>query len=57
MIPGLKSQKSGYDGLVEAARIASRSFNASEQKEIVIQTLVTAIPKPILSLASSFQNL
>ncbi|KAL3827999.1 hypothetical protein ACJIZ3_016801 [Penstemon smallii] len=47
---GRKSKKSGYDGLVEAATMASRRFSPIEQREVVIQTLLTAFPKPILSL-------
>ncbi|KAL0459471.1 UNVERIFIED_CONTAM: Beta-carotene isomerase D27, chloroplastic [Sesamum latifolium] len=50
---GLRSKKSGYDGLIEAATMASRRFSPVEQREIVIRTLETAFPKPILSLASS----
>ncbi|KAL0389448.1 UNVERIFIED_CONTAM: Beta-carotene isomerase D27, chloroplastic [Sesamum calycinum] len=49
---GLRSKNSGYDGLMEAATMASRRFSAVEQREIVIRTLETAFPKPILSLAS-----
>ncbi|XP_011079931.1 beta-carotene isomerase D27, chloroplastic [Sesamum indicum] len=47
---GLRSKKSGYDGLIEAATMASRRFSPVEQREIVIRTLETAFPKPILSL-------
>ncbi|KAI3449701.1 hypothetical protein Pfo_006366 [Paulownia fortunei] len=47
---GLRSKKSGYDGLVEAATMASRRFTPIQQSQVVIQTLETAFPRPILSL-------
>ncbi|XP_062148989.1 beta-carotene isomerase D27, chloroplastic [Alnus glutinosa] len=47
---GLRSSKSGYESLVEAARIASQKFNPIQQREIVIQALQIAFPRPILSL-------
>ncbi|XP_073129346.1 beta-carotene isomerase D27, chloroplastic-like [Henckelia pumila] len=47
---GLRSEKRGYDGLIEAATMASRRFNPSQQRSLVIQTLETAFPRPILSL-------
>lgn len=47
---GLRNSKSGYESLVEAARMASRKFNPIQQREIVIQALQRAFPRPILSL-------
>ncbi|PIN12845.1 Beta-carotene isomerase [Handroanthus impetiginosus] len=47
---GLICNKSGYDGLVEAATMASKCFNTMEQRKLVIKTLETAFPRPILSL-------
>ncbi|XP_051142272.1 beta-carotene isomerase D27, chloroplastic [Andrographis paniculata] len=47
---GLRNEKRGYDGLVEAATVAARHFSPIEQRQIIIQTLEMAIPKPILSL-------
>ncbi|XP_071920208.1 beta-carotene isomerase D27, chloroplastic-like isoform X2 [Coffea arabica] len=46
---GLRSRKSGYDGLVEAAGVAYRKFNSSQQQDLIIQTLEKAFPRPILS--------
>lgn len=50
---GLRNSKSGYESLVEAATAASRNFDATKQRELVIQALEKAFPRPILSLASS----
>ncbi|KAL8548140.1 hypothetical protein ACS0TY_007451 [Phlomoides rotata] len=47
---GLRSGRKGYDGLVEAATMASRRFNPIQQRQLVIQTLQLAIPSPILFL-------
>ncbi|XP_062085148.1 beta-carotene isomerase D27, chloroplastic isoform X2 [Humulus lupulus] len=47
---GLRNSKSGYDSLVEAATAASKSFGPSKQRELVIQALEKAFPRPILSL-------
>ncbi|XP_030490957.2 beta-carotene isomerase D27, chloroplastic [Cannabis sativa] len=47
---GLRNSKSGYDGLVEAATAASMNFGPSKQRELVIQALDKAFPRPILSL-------
>ncbi|EYU46537.1 hypothetical protein ABFS82_04G033300 [Erythranthe guttata] len=46
---GFKSEKSGYEGLIEAATMASQKFSPIKQREVVMQTL-DAYPKPILSL-------
>jgi beta-carotene isomerase len=47
---GLMNNKSGYEGLVEAARAAMQNFNPIRQREIVLQSLVLAIPWPITHL-------
>ncbi|KGN61698.1 beta-carotene isomerase D27, chloroplastic [Cucumis sativus] len=47
---GWRSKKSGYESLVEVTTMASRNFNHIKQKEVVIQALGMAFPKPILSL-------
>ncbi|PON94996.1 Beta-carotene isomerase D27-like [Trema orientale] len=47
---GLRNSKSGYESLVEAAAAASRNFGPTKQRELVIQALEKAFPKPILSL-------
>ncbi|KAG9142913.1 hypothetical protein Leryth_016289 [Lithospermum erythrorhizon] len=47
---GLKIKKSGYDGLVEAARAAHKVFNPTQQHHIVLQTLEKALPRFILTL-------
>ncbi|CAL2280746.1 unnamed protein product [Prunus armeniaca] len=47
---GLKNNKSGFESLVEAATAASRKFNPAKQRELVIQSLDSAFPKPIFSL-------
>ncbi|KAJ7977324.1 beta-carotene isomerase D27, chloroplastic-like [Quillaja saponaria] len=47
---GIKSSKSGYESLVEAAAVVSQNFNPIQQQEIVIQALDRAFPKPILTL-------
>jgi hypothetical protein len=44
---------SGYESLVEAARVASQKFNPIQQREVVIQALEKAFPRPILSLVKS----
>lgn len=46
---GLKSDKTGYDSLVEAATVVSQRFDKEKQRELVMQTLDNAFPKPILS--------
>ncbi|KAK9140093.1 hypothetical protein Scep_009774 [Stephania cephalantha] len=50
---GIKKEKSGYDGLVEAAIFVSQMFSTKKQQELVVETLERAIPWPILSMASS----
>ncbi|KAF5482311.1 hypothetical protein F2P56_002892 [Juglans regia] len=47
---GLRNSKSGYESLVEAARMASQNFNPIQQREVVIHALERAFPRPILSL-------
>ncbi|XP_024018803.1 beta-carotene isomerase D27, chloroplastic [Morus notabilis] len=47
---GLRNSKSGYESLVEAATAVSRNFDATKQRELVIQALEKAFPRPILSL-------
>ncbi|CAK9157311.1 unnamed protein product [Ilex paraguariensis] len=51
---GLRNNKGGYDGLVEAAKVASRNFNPTQQQKIIIEALDKAFPKPILYLANEF---
>lgn len=50
---GFRSNKNGYEGLVEATTMARQHFSPEKQRELVIQALDKAFPKPILSLASS----
>lgn len=50
---GVRNSKSGYESLVEAATVASQKFNLIQQREVTIQALDKAFPKPILSLVSS----
>ncbi|CAN6690751.1 unnamed protein product [Malus baccata var. baccata] len=47
---GLRNNKSGYESLVKAATVASRKFNPAKQRELVLQALDTAFPKPVFSL-------
>ncbi|KAJ1433124.1 putative beta-carotene isomerase D27, chloroplastic [Sesbania bispinosa] len=47
---GLSNSKSGYESLVEATIMAKQKFNPIQQREVVIQALHRAFPKPILSL-------
>ncbi|KAM5563620.1 beta-carotene isomerase D27, chloroplastic [Rosa sericea] len=47
---GLRNSKTGFKSLVEAASAASRNFNPEKQREIVVQALQGAFPRPILSL-------
>ncbi|XP_059625936.1 beta-carotene isomerase D27, chloroplastic [Cornus florida] len=47
---GLRNNKDGYEGLVEAVRVVSKNFNPTQQSELVIQALDKAFPRPILSL-------
>ncbi|KAK9281248.1 hypothetical protein L1049_004144 [Liquidambar formosana] len=56
MYTGLRNSKSGYESLVEAARVVSRNFNPIQQRELVIQALDKAFPRPILSLARQIQD-
>ncbi|KAG6430325.1 hypothetical protein SASPL_108390 [Salvia splendens] len=46
----MRSGKEGYEGLVEAATMASRRFNPIQQKGVVIDTLKAALPAPLLLL-------
>ncbi|KAL6564412.1 Beta-carotene isomerase d27 [Orobanche minor] len=48
---GHKSKGSGYDGLVEAARMAHRNFSPSQQRENILRTLDMVVPRPIFTLA------
>ncbi|KAL1539710.1 Beta-carotene isomerase d27, chloroplastic [Salvia divinorum] len=47
---GMRSSKEGYEGLVEAATMASRRFDPIQQRGVVIETLKTALPAPLLLL-------
>ncbi|CAM8976655.1 hypothetical protein QQ045_030767 [Rhodiola kirilowii] len=47
---GLFNKMEGYDSLVEAARSASKNFNPVQQRELVVEALYKAFPKPILSM-------
>ncbi|KAK9161360.1 hypothetical protein Syun_007701 [Stephania yunnanensis] len=47
---GIKTEKGGYDGLVEAASFVSQMFSTKKQQELVVETLEKAIPWPILSM-------
>ncbi|KAF8006428.1 hypothetical protein BT93_K0659 [Corymbia citriodora subsp. variegata] len=47
---GIRNKKSGYDGLVEAASAGYRSFNPTEQRDLVISALDRAFPRPILNM-------
>ncbi|KAJ8543134.1 hypothetical protein K7X08_005657 [Anisodus acutangulus] len=47
---GLRNNKSGYEGLVEAARVVYVNFNSTHQVNLVVEALQRAFPKPILSL-------
>lgn len=57
MYAGIKNNKGGYEGMVEAAKAVSRNFNQTQQCGIVIQALEKAFPRPILTAASSFSYL
>lgn len=56
LLAGLRNSKSGFKSLVEAASAASRNFSPEKQREIVIQALQSAFPRPILSLVSLQYN-
>ncbi|XP_057965451.1 beta-carotene isomerase D27, chloroplastic-like [Malania oleifera] len=47
---GLRNSKSGYESLVEAARMAWRNYSPIQQPELVSTALGKAFPKPILSM-------
>ncbi|KAI3423262.1 DUF4033 domain-containing protein [Psidium guajava] len=47
---GIRSKRSGYKGLVEAASAAYWSVNPAEQPDLVISALEIAFPRPILSM-------
>ncbi|XP_052170006.1 beta-carotene isomerase D27, chloroplastic isoform X2 [Diospyros lotus] len=47
---GVSNSKSGYKSLVEAATVASQSFNPIQQREVVIKALNKAFPRPILTM-------
>lgn len=49
---GFRSNKSGYEGLVEATAMTRQKFSPTQQRQLVIQALDAAFPKPILSFAS-----
>ncbi|KAJ4954799.1 hypothetical protein NE237_011582 [Protea cynaroides] len=49
-VTGFRTNKNGYDSLVEAAAAAAQSFNPKEQHAVVIGALDRAFPRPILSL-------
>nr|POE97518.1 beta-carotene isomerase d27, chloroplastic [Quercus suber] len=54
---GLRNGMSGYESLVEAARVASQKFNPIQQREVVIEALERAFPRPILYLISGLSLL
>ncbi|XP_050237398.1 beta-carotene isomerase D27, chloroplastic [Mercurialis annua] len=47
---GLRNKKSGYESLVQAAMDASQKFKLTHQRELVLEALDKAIPRPILDL-------
>ncbi|XP_009765815.1 beta-carotene isomerase D27, chloroplastic [Nicotiana tabacum] len=47
---GLRNNKSGYEGLAEAATMVYSNFNSRRQVNIVVDALQRAFPMPILSL-------
>ncbi|XP_019454591.1 PREDICTED: beta-carotene isomerase D27, chloroplastic-like isoform X2 [Lupinus angustifolius] len=47
---GFSNNKSGYESLTEAAIMASQKLNPIQQREVVIESLYKAFPRPILSL-------
>lgn len=49
----MRNSKSGYESLVEAAKMASQNFNSLQQHQLVLGALEKAVPLPILHLASS----
>nr|GMD23662.1 beta-carotene isomerase D27, chloroplastic [Ipomoea batatas] len=49
-VTGVRSSKSGYDGLVEITRAVFHNFDSTQQQSLMIQALHKAIPNPILVL-------
>ncbi|XP_019188281.1 PREDICTED: beta-carotene isomerase D27, chloroplastic isoform X2 [Ipomoea nil] len=49
-VTGVRSSKSGYDGLVEITRAVFHNFDSTQQQSLIIQALHKAIPNPILML-------
>ncbi|GAY55764.1 hypothetical protein CUMW_166650 [Citrus unshiu] len=49
---GIKNNKGGYEGMVEAAKAVLRNFDQAQQRAIVIQALERAFPRPILTMAT-----
>ncbi|CAL0310365.1 unnamed protein product [Lupinus luteus] len=47
---GFSNTKSGYESLAEAAIVASQKLNPIQQREVVIESLYKALPRPMLSL-------
>nr|KYP48632.1 hypothetical protein KK1_029694 [Cajanus cajan] len=47
---GLKNNKSGYESLVEAVRVASQKYSPIQQHQLVTQALDRAFPKSMLLL-------
>uniref|UniRef100_A0A0E0MGP2 Beta-carotene isomerase D27-like C-terminal domain-containing protein n=1 Tax=Oryza punctata TaxID=4537 RepID=A0A0E0MGP2_ORYPU len=47
---GLKNEKDGYEGLIDAALAISRIFSLDKQSEIVTQALERALPSYILTM-------
>lgn len=51
---GLRNDKQGYDGFVEATRMVFRNFGPAEQRLAIMGSLHNAIPEPILALIRLF---
>ncbi|KAF5930448.1 hypothetical protein HYC85_031321 [Camellia sinensis] len=50
---GLRNNKSGYEGLVEASRMALRKYDPIRQRQIAMKAIVKAFPTPMVAMASS----
>ncbi|KAH7652280.1 Beta-carotene isomerase protein [Dioscorea alata] len=50
---GMRSEKEGYEGLIEASSMVAKNFGSKGQQDLVIQALHKAFPSLILNMASS----
>lgn len=52
-LAGMRSEKEGYEGLIEASSMVAKNFGSKGQQDLVIQALHKAFPSLLLNMASS----